>query len=159
MTFCLGIRVKEGLVRIADTRVVSGSECITARKAISYHIDEGAFFVMSSGLRSVRDKTLTYFSEVVEEPDQPFDRLFKVVNTWANQIRRVAEEDKKILEESGMHFNTHALVGGQLSGDKEHKALPHLSGSKLGRDRAWNPLRHHWFRAVWETCTRPHPEI
>ena len=32
MTFCLGMRVKDGLVGIADTRVTSGSECITARK-------------------------------------------------------------------------------------------------------------------------------
>ncbi len=28
MTFCLGIRVEEGLVGIADTLVTSGSECI-----------------------------------------------------------------------------------------------------------------------------------
>ena len=30
MTFCLGMRVRDGIVGIADTRVTSGSECITA---------------------------------------------------------------------------------------------------------------------------------
>ena len=32
MTFCLGMKVEEGLVGIADTRVTTGAECITAGK-------------------------------------------------------------------------------------------------------------------------------
>lgn len=30
MTFCLGMKVEEGLVGIADTRVTTGAECIMA---------------------------------------------------------------------------------------------------------------------------------
>lgn len=121
MTFCLGIKVKEGLVGLADTRVTSGSECITARKVNLYHQDHTKIFVMTSGLRSVRDKVLTYFNEVIEERDQPYDRLFKAVNAFAEQIRRVSGEDRTALEASGLHFNIHALIGGQLSHDAEHK--------------------------------------
>lgn len=121
MTFCLGINVYEGIVGIADTRVLSGNECITARKVTTYQQDGSALFLMTSGLRSVRDKALTYFDEFVAESEQPIDRLFKVVNTFASQIRRVAKEDKEALEESGLHFNIHALVGGQLANDREHK--------------------------------------
>ena len=55
MTFCLAMRVEDGLVGIADTRVISGSECITAKKVSCYQDDQSAFFVMSSGLRAVRD--------------------------------------------------------------------------------------------------------
>src|SRR5262249_24161726 len=29
--------------------------------------------------------------------------------------------DKRALEESGLNFNIHALIGGQLPGDREHK--------------------------------------
>ena len=121
MTFCLGIKVKEGLVGLADTRVTSGSECITARKVNVYHYDNSGLFLMTSGLRSVRDKALTYFDELIEERDQPFDRLFKAVNVFAEQIRRVAAEDRKALEDSGLHFNIHVLIGGQLANDQEHK--------------------------------------
>ena len=39
MTFCLGIRVRDGLVGIADTRVTSGSERITAKKVTDYQKD------------------------------------------------------------------------------------------------------------------------
>lgn len=121
MTFCLGINVREGLVGIADTRVLSGSECLTARKVTIYQQGHHAIFLMTSGLRSLRDKALTYFDEIMTENEQPFDRLFKAVNALATQIRRTAQEDKEALEESGLPFNIHALVGGQLENDREHK--------------------------------------
>ena len=36
MTFCLGIKVAQGLVGIADTRITTGTQRITARK-VSIH--------------------------------------------------------------------------------------------------------------------------
>ena len=121
MTFCLGINVHEGLVGIADTRVLSGSECITARKVTVYQQNDQVMFLMTSGLRSLRDKALTYFDEVIAENEQPVDRLFKTVNAFAAQIRRVAHEDKEALVESGLHFNIYTLIGGQLANDREHR--------------------------------------
>ena len=76
---------------------------------------------MSSGLRSVRDKSLAYFDEAMEKRGRSFDRLFKVLNCYAAQVRRVAEEDGEALDKAGLHFNIHVLMGGQLAGDKEHK--------------------------------------
>lgn len=121
MTFCLGMRVEEGLVGIADTRVMTGSECITARKVTVYHHPNSAIFVMTSGLRSLRDKALTYFDELMEDEDQHFDRVFKAVNAFAAQVRRAAAEDKAALQDSGLHFNIHALIGGQCEHDKDPK--------------------------------------
>lgn len=149
MTFCLGMKVKGGLIGIADTRVTSGSEVITAKKMV-VHQKRGqqAMFLMTSGLRSVRDKTLTYFEEALErqeqygqqlqhghqgrhgqadhaghlgQPEQEFDKLYKAVNLLAVQLRRVAQEDKTALQEAGLKFNLNALIGGQFAGDKEHK--------------------------------------
>lgn len=122
MTFCLGMRVKDGLVGIADTRVTSGSECITARKVSIYQGDGWSMFMMTAGLRSVRDKALTYFDEIMEDHDQPpCSRLFKLASLFAEQIRRVASEDRQSLERSGLKFNIHTLIGGQLGGDPSHK--------------------------------------
>lgn len=120
MTFCLGITVEQGLVGIADTRITSGNELITARKVNCYQNGWGAFFLMTSGLRSVRDKALTYFEEYLEEQEPP-GKLYQVVNAFAEQLRRVADEDKKYLTESGLSFNIHSLVGGQLAKDQGHK--------------------------------------
>ena len=122
MTFCLSMSVEEGLVGIADTMITSGNETITARKIKTFAIANGQFFVMTSGLRSVRDKTLTYFEEKVDaEALDGCERLYKVVNEFSASIRTVADEDKAALEQSGLGFDIHALVGGRMSGDKTHK--------------------------------------
>ena len=121
MTFCLGITVEDGLVGIADTRITSGNELTSAQKVSIYQNGHGAFFLMTSGLRSVRDKTLTYFEEALETCDTPFDKLYKAVNAFAAELRRVATEDKAFLAESGLGFNLHVLIGGQMTADASHK--------------------------------------
>ncbi|MBM3262506.1 MAG: peptidase [candidate division Zixibacteria bacterium] len=121
MSFCLGIKVKDGLIGMADTRLISGTERSTARKVTIHQYGRHSLFLMTSGLRSVRDKALTYFEEMMEEQEQTFDRLYKAVNAFGEQVRRVAREDKLALEESGLGFNLFSLIGGQLERDSEHK--------------------------------------
>lgn len=121
MTFCLGIKVDSGIVAIADSLITSGSECITASKVFQYEQDRQSLFIMTAGLRSVRDKALTYFEEMLDEHGSSYDRLFKAVNGLGEQLRRVAREDKEALSESGFTFDFHALIGGQFERDKEHK--------------------------------------
>jgi putative proteasome-type protease len=121
VTFCLGIKVDEGLVGIADTRVVTGTENISARKIGVYEIEGRSVFLMTSGLRSVRDKAVAYFEEALTQQTEPLDRLFKVANAFARQIRRVSEEDREALEQSGLHFNIFCLLGGRMANDEGHK--------------------------------------
>ena len=121
MTFCLGITVDQGLVGIADTRVVAGNECLTARKTATYQGPGFAFFVMHSGLRSARDKILLYFEDAFARDTMSRERLFKVVNLYARQVRRVCEEDGEALRSADLKFNAYSLIGGQMSGDSTHK--------------------------------------
>ncbi|MCB1195381.1 peptidase [bacterium] len=122
MTFCLTMKVKDGLVGIADTRITTGNECSTARKVTIYQTSQRhSMFLMTSGLRSVRDKALTYFKEILEEEGREFNKLYKLVNAFADQVKRVADEDGKLLKERGFNFNLNALVAGQLCDDSENK--------------------------------------
>lgn len=121
MTFCLGIKVEEGIVGIADTRVLSGSEVILARKVAVFQQEGQSMFLMTSGLRSLRDKAVTYFEEAISDQSPRFDRLFKAVNVFAAQVRRVAEEDQEPLAKSDLPFDFYALIGGQFKRDKEHR--------------------------------------
>jgi putative proteasome-type protease len=121
MTFCLGITVEQGLLAIADTRVVAGNECLVARKTASYQGPGFAFFVMNSGLRSLRDKTLLFFEESFARESTIRDRLYRVVNLYAQQVRRVAQEDAEALERAELKFNLFSLIGGQMSGDSAHR--------------------------------------
>lgn len=121
MTFCLGMKLEDGLVGIADTRVTTGAEQTTAKKISVHQHGRHSLFIMTSGLRSARDKAVTYFDEVLEDDGEVFDRLYKAVNKFAEQIRRVVREDRDALREAGLTFNLFAVVGGQLERDAEHK--------------------------------------
>lgn len=119
MTYCLGIKVKEGLVAISDTRITSGTDTTTKKKVSVVQKDNCSLFIMTSGLRSVRDKAMVYFHELMETAD--FNKLYKAVNAFGEQVKRVAREDKESLEHAGFQFDLNTIIGGQLRDDEEHK--------------------------------------
>jgi putative proteasome-type protease len=119
MTYCLGIKVKEGLLAIADTRITSGTDTTVKKKITIEQKDKFSLFIMTSGLRSVRDKALVYFTELLETKE--YNKLYKAVNAFGEQMKRVAKEDKDSLEKAGFKFDLNTIIGGQLSGDDEHK--------------------------------------
>ncbi len=91
---------------------------------------------------------LTYFEEHLESADPPHDRLFKVANALADHIRRVAEEDKAFLGDSGLDFNIFALVGGQLPGDKEHRLYmiyPQGNWIEVGKGSPYSIIGQHGY--------------
>lgn len=120
MTYCLGIKVKEGLVAIADTRITAGTNTTTKKKMYIAQKDNYSMFIMTSGLRSVRDKAVHYFEELIEE-GVVYNKLYKAVNAFGEQVKRVAVEDKEALERAGLKFNLNTIVGGQLKDDASHK--------------------------------------
>ncbi|MCA9406674.1 MAG: peptidase [Candidatus Omnitrophica bacterium] len=122
MTYCVGIKVKEGLVGLADTRITSGNQTLTAKKVIvQQKVGGHSVFLMTSGLRALRDKAVTYFNEIIEESGFEYKKMYQLVNAFGAQIRRVSDEDRKALEQSNYDFNIHGLIAGQLENDKEHK--------------------------------------
>ncbi len=117
MTFCLGIKCRDGLVAIADTRITSGSEVSTAKKIAVHQGERHAMFVLTSGLRSVRDKAITYFEERWRQNGTQISRSYEAVNALAEEIRRVYQEDNDWLIKAGLHFDLHCIVGCQFPGD------------------------------------------
>ena len=119
MTYCLGIKVKEGLLAIADTRITSGTDTTVKKKITIHQNGDHSLFIMTSGLRSVRDKALVYFNELLETKE--FNKLYKAVNAFGEQVKRVATEDRLALEKAGFKFDLNTIIGGQLKDDDEHK--------------------------------------
>ena len=119
MTYCLGILNKQGIIGLADTRITSGNDTTTAKKIFTVERERHTMFIMTSGLRSVRDKAITYFEEVIHSEDHNLTKLYKAVNKFGEQVKRVADEDKSSLTEAGLNFNLFAIVGGQLEEDAE----------------------------------------
>src|SRR6202162_4718114 len=165
MTFCLGVTVEDGLVGIADTRVVSGSESLTARKVATYQGPGYSFFIMNSGLRSLRDKVLLCFEEAFSRQTSARERLFKLVNLYAAQVRRIADEDAKSLEQNDFHFNIYSLIGGQMTADSSHRLFlvyPEGNWVEIGPDTPYQIIGASGFgkpileRSLQRTDTMPY---
>lgn len=118
MTYCLGVKTRAGLVALADTRITTGTDTSVKVKIMTMQKDQSSLFVMTSGLRSIRDKAVVYFKEVMEQEE--FGNVYKAVNAFGKQVRRVAEEDKKALVKAGFKFDLHTIIGGQFRDDEEH---------------------------------------
>lgn len=121
MTFCLGMKCEEGLFALADTRITSGNQVSSARKISIHQYEQHSMFILTSGLRSLRDKAVTYFEERLEH-EAGLDRMFRAANALSDEIRRIRTEELEWLEQGGLSFNIHCIFGGQLSRDEE----PHL---------------------------------
>jgi len=148
MTFCLGITVDDGLVGIADTRVLSGNESLMAKKVATYQGPGFSFFVLTSGLRSLRDKVLLCFEEAYAKKSESRDRLFKIVNLYAQQVRKIEEEDGVALREADLRFNIHSLIGGQMSADSAHRLFlvyPEGNWVEIGPDTPYQIIGNSGF--------------
>jgi len=120
MTYCLGIKIRDGLIGLSDGRITSGTQLSSARKVTMMGTAGDRFFILNSGLRSVRDKTLAYLRrDMAQRRGESYSTMLDAVTAFSRCLRQVAAEDKESLEASRLHFNLHAIIGGQLAGDSE----------------------------------------
>lgn len=118
MTFCIGVRVKAGVVVLADTRVVKGSEISRKSKLSMFDVGDSDAALMTSGLRSVRDKVVARLDDRLSAGDR-YQRLHEFATSYGTALRDVRMEDETSLTGGGLSFNSHAILGGRLVGDAE----------------------------------------
>lgn len=116
MTFCIAIKSKTGVVALSDTRISSGLGVSTSKKIQTYQENGNSFFIMSSGLRSIRDKVIHILED--ELSNQPLDKLYKVANLVGKAVKQARTEDLEQLTASKFIFDAHFILGGQCVNDK-----------------------------------------
>jgi putative proteasome-type protease len=117
MTFAVAMRVRDGVVALADTRVLRGLDRSKKCKLAVFEHDGHRLFVGTSGLRSVTDKVLCRLEDRLASRPVPAQRLHDVVTAYGTELRNARDEDHAALAEGGLTFNSHALIGGRLAGD------------------------------------------
>ncbi len=124
MTYCLAIRVEEGLVCLADGRITAGTQVTTARKVEFIGPPSAPVLTMTSGLRSLRDKTLAYQKRELRRGDgKGYQTMLDAVEAYCKCLKKVHDEDAEDLERSKLSFNLHAVIAGRMPEDEEHTAF------------------------------------
>ncbi|MEY4363867.1 MAG: hypothetical protein RLZZ24_1219, partial [Pseudomonadota bacterium] len=127
MTYCVGIKLKAGLVFLSDSRTNAGLDQIsTFRKMIVYEKPGDRFMVLlSAGNLSISQsvRELLQVEQIQEHPDdEPVTiwnakSMFDAVRVLGAAVRRVHERDAASLRASGVDFNVSLIFGGQIQGE------------------------------------------
>ncbi len=123
VTFCIGIRVDDGIVALADTQIVRGDHVSTKFKLSELHIGDRSALIMTSGLRSVRDKIVARLEDAIADGSIECDRMHQLASAFGSLLRTVRAEDEASLVAGGLTFNLHAILAGRLPGDQEPVVL------------------------------------
>jgi putative proteasome-type protease len=125
VTFCIGLRVEDGLVALSDTRVLRGSEISTKSKLSTLVDGDGEAVVMTSGLRSIRDKVVARLEDDLRTAEAPHRRMHELATAYGEVLRAVRTEDEEALRSGGLNFNSHAILAGQFD-DDDRPVLMHV---------------------------------
>ena len=127
MTYCVGIKLKAGLVFLSDSRTNAGLDQIsTFRKMIVYEKPGDRFMVLLSAGNLSISQSVREILQVEQLKDTPESEpitiwnaksMFDAVRVLGAAIRRVHERDAAALKASGVDFNVSLIFGGQIAGE------------------------------------------
>ena len=122
MTYCVAMRLDDGLVFLSDSRTNAGVDQIsTFRKMTVFeHPGERMLVLMSAGNLAVTQAVRQIVCERVG-PSEPSvwnaKSMYQAVRILGDAIREVHERDAAYLKEFGIEFNANFILGGQIRGE------------------------------------------
>lgn len=138
MTYCCGIRVRDGMVMIADTRTNAGLDNISTFRKLHTFVREGDRFLAltTAGNLSISQSVLSLLQEGLEnaetgEVETLFNAptMFKAAQLVGRAIRHVQHVDGPALEASNLRFDVSFLFGGQIAGGPMRMFMIYAAGN------------------------------
>jgi putative proteasome-type protease len=123
MTYCVGIKLKAGLVFLSDSRTNSGLDQIsTFRKMIVYEKPGDRFMtLLSAGNLSISQsvREILQVEQLRNEAGEPLTiwnakSMFDAVRVLGSAVRRVYDRDAASLKKADVEFNVSLIFGGQI---------------------------------------------
>jgi putative proteasome-type protease len=139
MTYCVGMRLRDGLVLIADTRTNAGIDNISIYKKLHTLSDTPERLIMcaSAGSLSVTQAMLAMLAEGLDplEEDGPrrtisnAPNMFRVAELVGEALSRARREVGRTLHGTGINADVSLLVGGRIGDGKQMLYLIYSEGN------------------------------
>jgi putative proteasome-type protease len=121
MTYCVAMRLNDGLVFLADSRTNAGVDQIsTFRKMTVFERPGERLLVMlSAGNLAITQGVLQLVREAADPAASVWraKSLFDAARIVGEAVRTVHQHDGAALKDSGIEFNCSFLIGGQIRGE------------------------------------------
>ena len=120
MTYCIAIRLDEGLVFLSDSRTNAGVDAVSSFRKMAIFKKDGdrVMVLMSAGNLAITQAVRHYLNH--PEGDGPSiwnaSTMFEAAQVLGDIVRKVRDRDAEELQKSGIEFNIHLIFGGQIKG-------------------------------------------
>ncbi len=136
MTYCLAVRLDEGLLFLADTRTNAGVDNIgTFRKQhVIKPADDRVFVIESAGSLATTQQVLDRIDrDLATQPDNlaTVGHLFEAALYLGRLSREVAAEHRPALSAIGVDATASFILGGQIAGDRADIFLVYPEGNYI----------------------------
>ncbi len=172
MTYCVGLRLDQGLVFASDTRTNAGFDNIAVFRKM--HVWERradrVIVLLSAGNLSVSQSVVSRLNEAVDaalqtrafETTTPSinscDTMFQVARMVGEAIREVRAVDGRALEEGGSRFSASFILGGQIQNEPPRLFQIYSEGNfiEATKDTPFFQIGEHKYgKPILDRVTRP----
>ncbi|MEO1043529.1 MAG: peptidase [Pseudomonadota bacterium] len=140
MTYCVALKLDEGLVFLSDTRTNAGVDDVSRyRKMFTWEVPgERAVVMMTAGNLSITQGVMTRLTVAVAEEgaiDAPAENiltvpdLFRLAQVTGDLMRDLVEQHGDAIEKEGASSAASIILGGQIKGQPPRLFLIYSAGN------------------------------
>jgi putative proteasome-type protease len=123
MTYCLGMRLKAGLLFVADSRTNAGVDFVsTFRKSFVFDgADDRVIVILTAGNLAITQSVISLLEQRSECGDPALslyaaESMYDIARLVGRTLREVHDLDGEALRAHGTEFNASLILGGQVRG-------------------------------------------
>jgi putative proteasome-type protease len=134
MTYCVAMRLDEGLVFLSDSRTNAGVDQIgTFRKMMVFERPgERVMCLLSAGNLAVTQAVREYLEEMITADGKSIwtaKSIYEAVQLVGDAVRAVRERDADAMNRSGIEFSCSLIFGGQIHGERMRLFMIYSAGN------------------------------
>ncbi len=123
MTYCVGVKLEEGLVLASDSRTHAGVDNFAkfCKMTVFERAGDRVLVLLSSGGLAGTQTVINLLKKraAAAAPNLwSVASMFDVANLVADAMRDIERRDGKFLEAGGLKFNASFILGGQIAGEE-----------------------------------------
>jgi len=125
VTYCVGVRLDEGMIFASDSRTNAGLDNFAKFCKMSVFERKGdrVLVLLSSGNLAGTQAIISVLTQRGEDPDNPASlwnarTMFDTANLVSDAMRDIERRDGPHLEASDVSFNASFILGGQIRGEE-----------------------------------------
>lgn len=135
MTYCLGIKTRDGLVMASDSRSNAGYDQVNVcRKMHTFErAGDRVFVLLVSGSLSCSQSVVTLLGRDFDLGNglASAETMYDAARVVGEKVRQVSKLDRQALEQDDYKFNVNILLAGQIRGQPHDLYLVYPQGNPL----------------------------